>query len=389
MRRAQTVIFLSRVASLVALPLSVKQPPPPKDDMRELAARSLEPGEWVVGLQSREMAVDASNGTSTRRSVLGDDGYNVRVYVVRTRFYVRIPVWFERLGNNLHQLFHALVYAESEGISRVMIPEGGRVRELFDLPRVIFVQPGLLPKPDCNWSDDFFYQTCNLGFYKADFRRALLTYVKPHLKQDVQEVCESKAEEEPELVIHIRGGDLHSRHELHPQSRMPPCSYYRHLIDAHHFQSVRLVVEDGDHDLYCGRQLLGAFKNSTSVVVRQTDHSMISDACALMTSQYVSFGLSTFPESLSMMSDKLKKVYVPALKANGKGMDILYGSDHDMAGTLDCDDSYRSKCGNDFIEYVLYDIPGLKEKRKEADKAAYIFQDGIRYSQLKTCGHCA
>jgi hypothetical protein len=388
MRRSQAVILLSRVACLAAVHVNVKHPP--ADDLRELAARSLEPGEWVVGLQGHEGTIHASSGANVSKSILvGDDGDNVRAYVIRQKYYVRIPAWFKRLGNNLQQLFHAIVYAESERIPRVIIPEGGHVRELFDLPRVIYVQPRLLPKPDCNLSFNAFYQTCTLGFNKIDFRRALLTYVKPHLKQDVQEVCQSKDEENPDLVIHIRGGDLHAFHEMHPQSRMPPCSYYRHLIATHQFQSVRLVVEDGDRDLYCGRQLLSAFRNSTSVVVRQTDHSLIDDACTLMTSQYVAFGLSTFPESLSMMSGTLKKVYVPTLKANGRGQDILYGSDRDMAGTLDCDGFYRSECDSDFIEYILYDIPGLEEVRREADKAAYMFKDGVSYSQLKTCGHCA
>jgi len=262
------------------------------------------------------------------------------------------------------------------------------VRELFDLPRVIHVQPGFLPKADCILSDSAFFQDCTLSFKKENLRRALLTYVKPHLKQDAQEVCQTNAEADTDLVIHISGVDLNAKSGQHPQSRKPPCSYYPHLIATHNFQSVRLVVENGDHNVHCGRDIVSAYENSSSVVVRQTDHSLIDDACTLMSSQTVALGLATFAESLAMMSDRLKTVYVPALKFNEKGQSILYGSGNDQAGTLDCDGNYRSDCGDDVIEYVLYDTPSLEHRRDEADIAAFMLEGGGNYSQLQTCGHC-
>jgi len=168
---------------------------------------------------------------------------------------------------------------------------------------------------------------------------------------------------------------------------MPPCSFYRHLITANGFQGVRLVVEDGKKDQYCRNNILQAFRGS-SVVVRETDHSFLDDACTIMTSRYVAFGLTTFAEMLSMMSDELRTVYVPSLKYNGKGLDTRYGNTRDMCGSLECSQNYSDTCAGNFIEYRLYDVPGLEKIRKGGDKKRYILQEGVKFPDPKICGHC-
>jgi hypothetical protein len=189
-----------------------------------------------------------------------------------------------------------------------------------------------------------------------------------------------------DLVIHLRGGDLVAK-EDHPQSRMPPCSFYRHLITANGFQGVRLVVEDGKKDHFCRNNIIQAFSGS-AVVVRETDHSFVDDVCTIMTSRYVAFGLTTFAETLSMMSDELKRVYVPSLKYNGRGLDTRYGNNRDMCGLLTCSQNYSEACADHFIEYRLYDVPGLEKVRKGGDKKRYILQEGVEYPEPRICGHC-
>jgi hypothetical protein len=127
--------------------------------------------------------------------------------------------------------------------------------------------------------------------------------------------------------------------------------------------------------------------SGSKVRVEETDHSLIDDVRTLMTSQYVAFGLSTFSESLTMMNDCLKKVYVPALKYNGHDHDVRYGSEYDSAGKFECGSASRT-CAKGFIEYELYDIPGFSEIRLGKSKADYMFHQEGSYAQVETCYHC-
>jgi len=163
MWRAQAIILSSTAVSLAALPLNGRLPP--ADSPRELAARSLDLGEWVVGLQGHERTIRASGGANSSEPVhLENDGYRDREYVIRKKFYVRLPVWSHGLGNNLHQLSHAIVYAESERIPRVILPEGGPVRELFDLPSVIHVQPGFFAQSGLHFVRQCLFPRLHIEF---------------------------------------------------------------------------------------------------------------------------------------------------------------------------------------------------------------------------------
>jgi hypothetical protein len=358
---------------------------PPAGDVFESA--KLEPNEWIVRFQGQTF--DKTSGGKT----LDDGRYIDEWSLFRNENYVRVPVWYGRLGNNLHQLFHAIVYAESQNITLVKIPQRPTtLNEIFDLPAEFSVHPRFSSDSKCTFDKKFFFEYCEVGYKKEDFRRALLTYVKPHIKQNVNSACQSKLKAQNDLVIHLRGGDL-AVSAKHPQSRMQPCSFYSYLIATHNFSSVTLVVEDGEHDQFCREYILTAFNGST-VLVKETDHSLIDDVCTLLTSQYITFGLTTFAESLAMMNEHVKKIYVPAVKFNFNNFkkerrvdDVQYGSKRDMSGALECDGSFSS-CTKGFIEYALYDIPGFAQIRSSASRTEYVRQEGINYSQLKTCGHC-
>lgn len=384
MQRAHAirVTFLSQAlwASVVALHLNDNHQSA-GDQVKSVA---LGPGERLVRFQGQRQTYQRVKSADAGGTILDDDLYGDKEYVVRHDEYVRIDEWNGRLGNNLHQLFHAISYAESESITRVKIPVEGPVHALFDLPAELEIQPRTLPKRACSFEQDYFYQSCTLGYEKKDYAHALLTYVKPHLKQEVKQVCQSKDKANQDLVIHLRGGDVSTK--AHPQGRMPPCSFYPHLVSTHNFTTVKLVVEDGENDHLCRKYILTAF-NGSAVQVKETDRSFFDDVCTLMTSQHVVFGLTSFAEALSMMNDNPKKLYVPALKYIGGGVDTQYGSKDDAAGLLMCDSQFRT-CPKGFAEYEVYEIPGMQKVRKGNAKLQYLMKPERGYSQLKSCGYC-
>jgi len=412
MQGAKVVTFLlqASLAPVFSLRLNNIDPAPAYKDYLTL---SLEPGEWIVEIRGSgpstmkkdfEAPFDDINLETVR--------YIEHPYFIRSANAVRLRYWYGRLGNNLYQLFHAISYAESKNISTVKLPAGGRHGGpmhggLFDLPLVLQIQPKPSSAANCSFDRSYFgVEQCTFTQSKEVFRQALHTYVKPHLKPDVNKVCQSKDHANHDLVIHLRGGDLNEKkNEDHGQSRMPPCSFYRHLVEANHFRGVTLVVEDGAKDHNCRTQILTAFAGST-VVVKETNRSLIDDACTLMTSPYVTFGLSTFAETLTMMNDQLKKVYVPAFKGRADGTerqmdgrvgastgqrnggkDLLYGDDYDFAGKVECNGNFQS-CAKGAVEYALYDIPGFSEMRTGQAKADYLYQEGVTYPRPKICGHC-
>jgi len=335
------------------------------------------PGKWTVRIGAH---VPGPGEVDLAKDDLSRDKYIERLTLVASEKDVEITQWCGRIGNNLHQLSHAILFAESKGIPIVKIPKKGPVRTLFNLPKVLHVQPKLSSSANCTYNDEYFYEHCTAGWKKSEFRRALLTYVKPHIKPEVDKVCQAQKGTTQGLAIHLRGEDL--RDSSHQQARMPPCSFYRHLIEAHDFSGVTIVAQDGKNDL-CRNKIMTAFNQST-LLVKETSNSLIDDACTLMTSQYVTFALSTFPEALTMMNEQLLKVYLPALKYNGKGEDIQYGSQGDIAGALECGFNGQN-CGN--IGYELYEIPGLEKGRRGKDKKDYLVQEDITYSQVKlSCG---
>lgn len=398
MQRAHAILvaFLSQVlwASVFALHLndnyqsageSVALAPGDKLYGDQLRSAALAPGERLVRFHRQRQTYAGAKSADDTEYETYDDLHGDKEYVVRHDDYVRIDEWNGRLGNNLHQLFHAISYAESESITRVKIPVEGPVHALFDLPAELEIQPRYLTKAACSFEPNYFYQSCTLGYEKQDYAHALLTYVKPHLKKEVKQACQATYEANQDLVIHLRGGDVAAK--AHPQGRMPPCSFYSHLISSYNFTTVKLVVEDGENDLFCRNYILTAF-NGSAVQVKETDRSFIADACTLMTSQYVVFGLTSFAEALSMMNDNPKKIFVPALKYVGGGVDTEYGSNDDPAGSLMCDRQFHT-CPKGVTEYKLYEIPGMQKVRKGDAKYYYLMKPESGCSLLKSCGYCA
>jgi len=398
MQTVKAIIVLSQAlsASVCALRLNVNQPATGDTDKVDLFKSNKKSGEWIVHIEG--------HGPNNMKSDLGDisvlaakdglqNGYTDRPYFIRGLDFVRIPGWVQRAGNNLHQLMHAIAYAESKNIPTVQLPEGGPIRNLFNLPDVLNVKPKVSDDAQCTFSQDYFYEKCALGYSKEYYRQALLTYVKPHIRPELDKVCKSKDPKSSDLVVHLRGQDLVNK--AHPEGRMPPCSFYRHLVDTHKFSSVTLMAQDGKRDQLCRPQILEMFKGSAVKVTEADKHngnrtqSLFEDVCTLMTSQHVAFGLTTFAESFTMMNEQLTKVYVPAIKYNGRRMgDIQYGGNSDMSGTLECKDNVQS-CAKGAIEYELYDIPDFNKIRTGGDKMEYMHQEGLVYSPPKhTCRQC-
>jgi len=400
MPSVKAIIVLSQVlsASVCALRFNVDQPAIGDKDKIDLFKSTKKSGEWVVhiggdGPNNMKSDLDSISALAMKNGL--ENRYTDLPYFIRGSDYVKIPGWVFRSGNNIHQLMHAIAYAESKNIPTVQLPEDGPIRRLFNLPDVLNIKPKVSFEggdAKCTFSDNFFYEHCSLGYSKEYYRQALLTYVKPHIRPEMDKVCQSKDPKSSDLVVHLRGQDLVNK--MHPEGRMPPCSFYRHLVDAHNFSSVTLMAQDGKQDHLCRPKILAMFKGS-AVKVTETDkhhnngtEALFDDVCTLMTSQHVAFGLTTFAESFTMMNEHLTKVYVPAIKYNGRRSgDIQYGGNGDISGRLECNNDVQS-CDKGAIEYELHAIPDFKAIRTGDVKLGYMHQEGLVYPPPTTCRQC-
>mmetsp|Transcript_36477 Transcript_36477/g.66262 ORF Transcript_36477/g.66262 Transcript_36477/m.66262 type:complete len:384 (+) Transcript_36477:113-1264(+) len=281
---------------------------------------------------------------------------------------VAIPHWTgARLGNDILQAVHAVIYAEALGLPEVTFPrEGGNLGELFDMPRTL----SIIPNPDlqrrvrCSFhaSSDFFDGSSCQGVRRQDYRRALLRYFKPRLNSAAREACSAEAEGFKGLTIHLRSGDL--LHSEHKQSHFLPCAFHDLAIEAGGFQEVRVVTEpDMAHPCLASLKHRHADK-----LVRVQSQSLAQDACALMTAQHLEFGDSTFAQVFEMMNENVKNVSMPRLLAGGERQWYAAGTSGDPMGLL-------APCGGEDDQgrsYSLYSVAGITEKRRAQERMAFL-----------------
>eukprot|EP00928_Gymnodinium_smaydae_P032032 TRINITY_DN23318_c0_g1_i2.p1 TRINITY_DN23318_c0_g1~~TRINITY_DN23318_c0_g1_i2.p1 ORF type:complete len:390 (-),score=40.53 TRINITY_DN23318_c0_g1_i2:2-1102(-) len=313
---------------------------------------------------------------------------------------VTITKWFGRTGNNLEQLAHAIIYAESIGAQRLVLPTVPKKRgihELFDLPDAISIAPNasLRMNVSCSNARDgdatLFYMRC-VGAKRSDYKHVLINYVKPYLRPEAKAACAKDGKGFDGLTLHLRAGDLLD--SKHPQARMLPCSFYGVVLRELGFTKLRLVSEPGKPS-----PCLQVLQRDKSVQVQLQSGSLAEDACALMTAQHLTYGLTTFAEAMALLNENLQSVAVPSLTYAGEGRDATFGSEGDPFGALgSCSDSHervrllvngtfgKENALSGKTKYMLYNIAGFSHTRVGAEKISYMLRTKVPVtSKHRTC----
>jgi hypothetical protein len=286
---------------------------------------------------------------------------------------VRIRHWSGgRLGNDIVQLMHAIVYAEALGRPEVILPhKGGHLAELFDMPAKLSIRENddLQHRARCSFgvSSDFFDGSACKGIRRNDYRRALLQYLKPRLNSAAKKACASEGQGFAGLTIHLRSGDL--LHSDHKQGRFLPCAYHDVAINTGSFKELRVVTEpDMAHP--CLEPLQ---KRHADKLVLVQSGSIHQDACALMTAQHLEYGDTTFAQVLELMNENVKDVAMPRMLGGGARDWYSVGSAEDPMGLLSqCPSGTTANDAFSKRRYTLYSAADVRKIRQGQDRTNFL-----------------
>lgn len=266
----------------------------------------------------------------------------------------RVAAWSGRLGNNIHQLGHALVFAKQNGLKRVLSPpvlpedEGQsdgwwRMNQYFSLPSEFVLRevkeswrPALdearlacptLRNVRTDYEPGSYFATWWLEYCcdvpAEEYRRALQEHMRPVFSKRFSSCVKTddSAVDDELLTIHIRGEDLwpmdvdtvvyddEYTYRLYFGWQQPPCSMYKKAILEGGFKRF-LVVTSPDYKNPCVGWLKEyAALESLEFQVKSTDMPL-EDACELLNARNLVLSYSTFADSMALLSRNLRRIYV-------------------------------------------------------------------------------
>lgn len=252
-----------------------------------------------------------------------------------------------RIGNNLAQLGHALVFADLSGAGRLSLRAAKLRHEptkaeaqsrrdllrLFDLPddfrihgRSSRSQVSLpeacdtprvrsLKRDDSSYVDPWYATPCS-NITAAQYHEVLLSYLRPVFSSHLATCVDTDDAEDDHrlLTVHLRGDDVWpvsaDRWDRRANSRIwlfPPCAMYERIIYDGHFSRV-LVVTSADRRHPCVGWF-DALAARSRVQVHVQSGSVIEDACALLRARHLAVSYSSFGHNLAVLSNRVRKIY--------------------------------------------------------------------------------
>jgi hypothetical protein len=110
---------------------------------------------------------------------------------------------------------------------------------------------------------------------------------------------------EKDLVIHIRSGDIFNAGGEHGAYLTPPFSYYAHIIEKNHYETIYLIAEDTKNP--CIRKLLEAYPN-----IKFTIQTLEKDVQIVLAAVNIVMSIGTFLPELLYLSNNIRTIYHPS-----------------------------------------------------------------------------
>lgn len=230
-----------------------------------------------------------------------------------------------RLGNQLHALGAALIFAKYTGAQRLRIPPDGdarhKTRELFQLPEEIWLGGGgdtslqksceIVPAGNSNW----WRSHCKPVPARV-FHDALVKYIRPYINANLSACVKAPAtkHEKGQLTVHLRGEDYwpapdnhkanYSKARARPDT---PCSLFDKIFSEGKFKHL-LIVTSPDRRHPCARMFQERVERGEGHIKVQSD-SIVDDACALLRAPHLALSYSTLAEGIALLSDRAQHLY--------------------------------------------------------------------------------
>ena len=211
---------------------------------------------------------------------------------------IYINSWIGRLGNNITQIVNALYFAHYKKINIIKLP----YHPLFMI-REIIIGDVITNKSD-KFSHNFFSRRKIISFYEVSdniFENKI--NIKKYLQNLIKYDILKENINDNDLTIHIRSGDVYSKHP-HPGWIQPPLSFYINIIESNNWENIFIISEDNKSPVL--KPLLNKYKK---IIFEIRD--LKKDIYYILNSKNVCFGLGSFIPSLLLFNNNIKKIYYP------------------------------------------------------------------------------
>lgn len=203
-----------------------------------------------------------------------------------------INSWYGRTANNILQLIRAVHYAVLNNHNCIKMNK----HYLFNSTEIKLNYENNNNKLII--SDDFFnlkkFNILDPEPYK------MKEYFQKFIKYILKIEYKNKINNNNELYIHFRGGDIFSN-SPHKAYVQPPLSYYKNIINEYDY--INLVCEDKSNP--CINELLKLKNVKYFSNILEKDLSILSNVSNLV------IGFTTFGFLLYLMNNNLKNLYIP------------------------------------------------------------------------------
>jgi len=223
--------------------------------------------------------------------------------------HVAISKWFGKLGNNLIQIVHALLYAQKHKIDYIYFKEphnylSSQVINVSGTSIKFVIENSL-----CKLDNTFFYSTKIPNFKfdtKTNSKQLFDQYIQPVYKHKyIHCLAPLDPASDNTLYIHIRSGDIFTK--PHPLYVQPPMAYYDHIISEQNPEHIILVSEDRLNP--CIDALLVKYADKITHVCNPGDPA--KDIAVLCRASKIIFGFGTFLHYIMCVSSNLKTIWYP------------------------------------------------------------------------------
>eukprot|EP00930_Biecheleria_cincta_P039985 TRINITY_DN27433_c0_g1_i1.p1 TRINITY_DN27433_c0_g1~~TRINITY_DN27433_c0_g1_i1.p1 ORF type:complete len:503 (-),score=62.19 TRINITY_DN27433_c0_g1_i1:14-1489(-) len=257
-----------------------------------------------------------------------------------------------RLGNNIGQLLHGLMFATLIHADKVELnAEGGQLKQVFKVRKTVLDLPvsgnerGTIPK-ECKSAADASKQRGKQGLYASGFwttrcdrvkareyHDLALEHIWPLLQPPVKACLEDVAEPgaEKQLTVHLRGNDLWDMGEFEEKPKhsidlnrgahhwlwaQPPCSMFEKIVREEGYTSILVVTSPDKH--HACVPWFEEMKERTGLNVKVIIQAkkLAEDFCALAKAENLVLSFSTLSNAAAIMSKRLRRVYVREFALN-------------------------------------------------------------------------
>jgi hypothetical protein len=200
-----------------------------------------------------------------------------------------------QLGNHLIALTNAIHYAEKTD-STIYIPKDSLLPGLCDT-----IVP-FHPDVDKTIIHDTFhgegiYYYASILLTEQERRDVLHRHVIAHLPRPTE--CLS----DRHLVIHVRSGDLYTRH-YHPAYQQPPLVFYTHIIEEGDYEEITIVTQPDRLNPVIAR-MLELYPGR--ITVRSEEEA--SDVQFILSARHLVMSIGSFSYMMSLCSQCLERLY--------------------------------------------------------------------------------